>query len=177
MIHLTFLEKKFVFQSEISTYSLILFFKNIEISSAQGVVQIKPNWEWSIPCVGRAQEERKFWYSLPRKEVGFSYGNLRLFQIIKFKKRSFDQVKESFKVNQIDIPDYQYYFGCNAKRMARLTFLEKILYFNRKYRLIRLFYFQKYRNFIGSRSWSNQTKLGMEYPLCRQSIGRKEILV
>ena len=30
-----------------------------------------------------------------------------------------------FKVNQIDIPDYQYYLGCNAKRMVRLTFLEK----------------------------------------------------
>ena len=30
--------------------------------------------------------------------------------------------------------------------------------------IIRLFYFQKYRNFIGSRSCSNLTKLGMEYP-------------
>ena len=28
-------------------------------------------------------------------------------------------------MNQIDIPDYQYYLGCNAKRMVRLTFLEK----------------------------------------------------
>ena len=51
MVRLTFLEKKVVFQSEISTYSLILFSKNIEILS----------------------------------------------------------VKELFKVNQIDIPDYQYY--------------------------------------------------------------------
>ena len=30
--------------------------------------------------------------------------------------------------------------------------------------IIRLFYFQKYRNFIGSRSCSNLTTLGMEYP-------------
>ena len=64
---LTFLEKNFVFQSEISTYSLILFSKNSEILSD----------------------------------------------------------KELFKVNQIDIPDYQYYVGCNAKRMVRLTFIEK----------------------------------------------------
>ena len=28
-------------------------------------------------------------------------------------------------MNQIDIPDYQYYLGCNTKRMDRLTFLEK----------------------------------------------------
>ena len=41
-------------------------------------------------------------------------------------------------MNHIDIPDYTYYLGCNAKRMVRLTFLEKISYFNRKYRLNRL---------------------------------------
>ena len=87
------------------------------------------------------------------------------FSLILFSKiYKFHQVKELFKVNQIDIPDYQYYLGCNAKRMVRLTLLEKSLYFNRKYRLFRLFYFQKYRNLIGSRSCSNQTKLGMEYP-------------
>ena len=28
-------------------------FKNIELSSGQGVVQIKPNVEWSIPCVSK----------------------------------------------------------------------------------------------------------------------------
>ena len=29
-------------------------------------------------------------------------------------------------MSQIDIPDYQYYLGCNAKRKVRLTFLEKV---------------------------------------------------
>ena len=42
IVRLTFLEKKFVFQSEISTYSLI-FFRNIEILSGQGAVQSEPN--------------------------------------------------------------------------------------------------------------------------------------
>ena len=42
MVRLTFLEKKLVSQSEILTYSLILFSK-IEISSGQGVVQSEPN--------------------------------------------------------------------------------------------------------------------------------------
>ena len=50
-------------------------------------------------------------------------------------------------------------------------------YFNRKFRHIRLFYFQKNRNFIGSRSCPNRTKLGMEYPMCSQSVGQKKILV
>ena len=35
-----------------------------------------------------------------------------------------------FKVNQIDFPDYQYYLGCYAKRMVRLTFLEKKVSFS-----------------------------------------------
>ena len=35
-------------------------FKNIEISSGQGVVQIKPNSVWSIPCVGRAEAKQNF---------------------------------------------------------------------------------------------------------------------
>ena len=43
-------------------------------------------------------------------------------------------------MNQIDIPDYQYYVGCNAKRMVRLTFLEKSSFFNRKSRFIRLLF-------------------------------------
>ena len=73
MARLAFLGKKFVFQSEISTFSLILFSK-IE---------------------------------------------------------KFYRIKELFKVNQIDIPDYQYHLGCNTKRMARLAFLEKSSYFNR----------------------------------------------
>ena len=46
-------------------------------------------------------------------------------------------------MNQIDIPDYQYYLGCNAKRIVDLAFLEKISYLGRKYRVIRLYYFQK----------------------------------
>ena len=55
-------------------------------------------------------------------------------------------------MNQIDIPDYQYYLDCNAERIVCLTFLEKSSYFNRNDRLIRLFFFQKYRDFLGSNS-------------------------
>ena len=94
------LEKKFVFQSEISTFRLLFaysIFKNIEISSGQGVVQIKPNLVWSIPWV----------------------------------------------------------LECKTKRIFGIACLEKSSCFDRKYRPIRLFYFQKYRNFVGSRSCPN----------------------
>ena len=56
-------------------------------------------------------------------------------------------------MNQIDIPDYQYYLSCNKKRMDRLTFPEKSSYSNRKYRLIRLLFgysfFKKIEIFLG----------------------------
>ena len=31
-------------------------------------------------------------------------------------------------MNQNDIPDYQYYLSCNAKRMVHITILEKIYF-------------------------------------------------
>ena len=143
--------------------SLLPNFKNKSFSSGQGVVQIKPNLVWSIPKVGRLCNKKNFWNSLPRKKVSFSYVNLRLFRIHWvywiLKIGLFNRIKELFKVNQNNIPDYQYYLDCNAKRMVRLTFLEKSSFSNRKYRLICLFYFQKYKNSIGSRSCSKWTKL------------------
>ena len=57
-----------------------------------------------------------------------SIGNIDLFaySVIYFQKIvKFYRIKELFKVNQTDIPDYQYHLGCNAKRLAGLAFLEK----------------------------------------------------
>ena len=69
-----------------------------------------------------------------------------------------------------------------AQRVKRKEFLVQLVYkrssfFNRKFRLIRLFYFRKYRNFIESRSCPNRIKLGVEYPMCTQSVKRKRFLV
>ena len=78
------------------------------------------------------------------------YTEISTFSLIEFSKIvDFYRIIQLPKANQIDIADYQYYLGCNAKGMVRLTFLEKSSYFNRNFRLIRLFYFQKYRIFIG----------------------------
>ena len=47
-------------------------------------------------------------------------------------------------MNQIDIPDYQYYLGCNAKRWVRLTFIEKKFLFQSEkstFSLIILYYY------------------------------------
>ena len=37
----------------------------------------------------------------------------------------FHRVKEFFKVNQIDIPDYQYYLGCDAEKYGPPNFPRK----------------------------------------------------
>ena len=78
--------------------SQITNFKNRSFSSGQGVVQIKPNSVWSIPCVYRVSNKKNFWYSLPRKKVSFSYGNLRISQITNFKNRSFSSGQGVFQI-------------------------------------------------------------------------------
>ena len=89
MVSLTFLEKKFLSQSEISTFSLILFSK-IE---------------------------------------------------------KFYRIKERFKVNEIDIPDYQYHLSCNTKKMACLAFLEKKFVFQSEISTFSLIVFSKILKF------------------------------
>ena len=39
--------------------------------------------------------------------------------------------------------------------------------------IIRLIFFQKNRNFIESSSCPNRTKLGMQYPMCTESVKQK----
>ena len=46
-------------------------------------------------------------------------------------------------MNQIDIPDYQYYLGCNPKEMVRLTFLEKKFVFQSEISTFSLILFSK----------------------------------
>ena len=62
--------------------------------------------------------------------------------LIKFLKIvKFYRVNDLLKAYQIDIPDYQWWVGCHAKKVVRLILLESSLYFNRKCRLIRLLNF------------------------------------
>ena len=70
-----------------------------------------------------------------------------------------------FKVNQIDIPDYQYYLGCNAKRMVRLTFLEKKLVFQSEILTYSLILFSKLKKFYRVKELfkSNQTGYGVSH--------------
>ena len=60
------------------------------------------------------------------EEKFVSHSEISTFSLILFSKiEKFYRIKDFFKVNQIYIPDYQYYLGCNAKKMVHLTVLEK----------------------------------------------------
>ena len=80
----------------------------------------------------------------------------------------FRRVKELSKSDQTRYGVSPVYLESKTKRIFAIACLGKKLVFHTEISnnslIIRLFYFQKYRNFIGSRSCSNQTKLGMEYP-------------
>ena len=58
------------------------------------------NQAWYGVSPGRLDSETKnnLRYSLPRKKVSFSYGNLGLFQISNFKNRSFLSVQEVVQI-------------------------------------------------------------------------------
>ena len=119
------LEKKFVSQSEISTFSLILFSKIEKIYRVKELFKVNqidiPDYQYYLGCnaktmVGLTVLEKKF----------VSQSEISTFSLILFSKiEKIYRVKDFFKANQIDIPDYQYYLGCNAKRMVGLTVLEK----------------------------------------------------
>ena len=84
------------------------------------------------------------------------------------------RVKELSKSNHTRYGVFHVYLESKIETIFAIACLGKKFVFNRKYRLIRLFYFQKYRNFIGSRSCPNLTKLGMEYPMCAQIVKQKD---
>ena len=79
-----------------------------------------PDYQYHLGCNTKRMARLAF------LEIKFvSQSEISTFSLILFSKiEKFYRIKELFKVNQIDIPDYQYHLGCNTKRMARLAFLE-----------------------------------------------------
>ena len=125
---MAYLKKKLVFQSEISTYSLLFansIFKNIEILLGQGVIQIEPNSVWCMPCVPRVQNEKNFWYSLPRKNLVFHTELCDYFQYLIFKYNIFHRVKELFKSKQSRYGVSHGYLVDKTKRIFGISCLEK----------------------------------------------------
>ena len=74
MVRATFLEKSSYFNRESRLIRLLFaysIFKNIEILSGQGCVQIKPNSAWSIISVIGMQNKKNFGVACLRKKLVF----------------------------------------------------------------------------------------------------------
>ena len=91
MVRLSFIEKRFVFQYKLWKYRLFRFFYFQKYRNFIGSTCSK----WTKlgmenhQCNENEKQKEFFLYSLPRKKISFSYGNLRFFQISNFKNRSF----------------------------------------------------------------------------------------
>ena len=101
------LGKKFVFQSEISIYSLILFSKILKFYRIKELFKVNqidiPVYQQHLGCNAKRMASLAF---LEKKFV-FQSGKSTYSLILFSKIEKFYRIKELFKVNQIDIPDYQ----------------------------------------------------------------------
>ena len=117
-----------------------------------------------------SKTERIFGIACLGKKLAFDTEICYYFEFFFSKIGLFDRVKELFKSNQTWYGVYPGYVECKTERIFGIACLGKKFVFQSEIStyslIIRLFYFQKYRNFVGSRSCSNQTKLGTEYPQC-----------
>ena len=97
MVRLCFIEKKNCISIGNIDFFAFSIFKNIEILSGR-IVQSEPNMVWRITSVMKVKCKKSFLYSLPRKKISFSYGNLRFFQINNFRNRSFISGQEVVQI-------------------------------------------------------------------------------
>ena len=104
-----------------------------------GYVECKTERIFGIACLG--------------KKLAFDTEICYYFEYFFSKIEKFYRVKELFKVNQIDIPDFQYHLGCNAKRMARLAFLEKKFVFQSEKSTYSLTLFSKIGKFYRTKDF------------------------
>ena len=137
------------------------------------------------PICTQSVKEKKFWYSQSWKKVRISigyFGLLAYHALILFSKiQKFYRVKGLSKSNQTRYGVSRVYLERKTKRIFVIACLGKNFVFQSEIStyslIIRLFYFQKFRIFIGSRSCPNRTKLAMDYPMCTQSVKRKTFLI
>ena len=125
MVRLTFLEKKFVFQSEISTYSLILFSKNSEILSDKELFKVNQTRYGVSHVYLKCKTKRIFGIACLAKKFVFQ-SEILTYPLILFSKNSeILSDKELFKVNQTRYGVSHVYLKCKTKRIFGIAFLEK----------------------------------------------------
>ena len=130
------------------------------------------------PMGTQSLKQKEFLLQLAQEKSSYFNRKYRLIRLFYFQKyRKFIGSRSCPNLTKLGMEYPTCIQSLKQKEFLLQLAQEKSSYFNRKYRLIRLFYFQKYRNFIGSRSCPNLTKLGIEYPMCAQIVKQKEFLL
>ena len=174
------LGKKLVLHTEICDYFQYLIFRfKFFIVSRNYSNTTKVGMEFPHMYL-ESTIKRIFCHILSRKKVSISYGNLLLFRInfaiiplkiILFRWVEelfgiFHRVKELFKSNQTGYGVYHVYLESKTNRTFAIASLGKKLVLHTEI----CDYFQylifRFKFFIGSRNYSNTTKVGMEFPMC-----------
>ena len=122
---IAYVGKKLAFDTEICYYFEYFFSKIGLFDRVKELFKSNQTRYGVSPGYVECKTEKIFGIACLGKKLVFDTEICYYFEYFFSKIEKFYWVKELFKVNQIDIPDYQYYLGCNTKRMVRLTFLEK----------------------------------------------------
>ena len=161
------LGKKLAFDTEICYYFEYFFSKLGLFDRVKELFKSNRTRYGVSPGYVAAKTERIFGIACLGKKLAFDTEICYYFEYFFSKIGLFDRVKELFKSNQTRYGVSPGYVEAKTERIFGIACLGKKFVFQSEmstYSLIRLFYFQKYRNFVGSRSCSNRTELGMEYP-------------
>ena len=164
------LGKKLAFDTEICYYFEYFFSKIGLFDQVKELFKSNQTRHGVSPVYVKSKTDRIFGIACLGKKLAFDTEICYYFEYFFSKIGLFDQVKELFKSNQTRYGVFPGYLECKTEKDFGIACLGKKFVFQSEISsyslIIRLFYFQKYRNFVGSRSCSNRTKPGMEYPLC-----------
>ena len=161
-------------------YTLILFSKIQKFNRVKELSKSN-QFRYGVFHVYLERKRKRFFgIACLQKKFVFQSENSTYSAILISKTQKFYWVKELYKSNQTHYGVFHFNLECRSKRIFGIVCLGIKFVFQSEisaYSLfIRLFYFQNYRKFIGSRTCPNQTKHDMEYPMCTQSVKRKEFL-
>ena len=159
------LGKKLVLQSEICEYFEYLISKIGLFHRVKELFKSNQTGYAVSPVYLESRTKRIFAIACLGKKLVLQSEICEYFEYLISKIGLFHRVKELFKSNQTRYGVSRVYLESRTKKVFAIACLEKKFVFQSEISSYSLIIFSKNRNFIGSRSCSNLTKLGMEYTM------------
>ena len=171
------LRKKLAFHTEICYYSEYLIFKYSIFHRVKELFKSNQNRYWVSPGYVKCKTKRVFVIACLGKKLVFYTEICEFREYLIWKISLFHRVNELFKSNETRYGISQGHVKRKTKRIAGISCLGKKLVFHTEICEFCDYLIWEKVFFIGSRNCSNQTKLGMQYPKCIESVKQNEVLV